>query len=73
MGMDSMEQDDLPDEGNSSKTSPLSMLDALAATPKRFVSVRKLFQIAATMPLTSCSAERHLHLAVLNATYVLQC
>ena len=35
MGMDSMEQDDLPDEGpgqNSTKTSRLSMLDALADT-----------------------------------------
>ena len=64
-----MEQDDLPDKGtgqNSSKTSRLSMLDALTATPKRFVNARKLLQIAATMPLTSCSAERHLHLAVLN-------
>ena len=76
MGMDSIEQDDLPDEGtghNSNKTSRLSMLDELAATHKRFVTVRKLLQIAATMPFESCSAERHLHLAVLNATYILQC
>ena len=75
-GNDSMEQDDLPDEGtgqSSSKTSWLSMLGSLAATPKRFVNVRRLLQIAATMPLATCSAERHLHLAVLNATYILQC
>ena len=62
MGMDSMEQDELPDEGtgqNSSKTSRFSMLDTLSATPKQFVNVRKkLLHIAATMPLTSDSAER---------------
>ena len=56
IGMDSIEQDDLPDEGtgqNRSKTLRLSMPNALAATPKRFVTVRKLLQIAATMTLTS--------------------
>jgi hypothetical protein len=38
--------------------SPLSVLGALATCPKRFVFVRKLLQIAATLPVTSCSAER---------------
>jgi len=35
-----------------------SMLDALATTPERFANVKKLLRIAATLPLTSCSAKR---------------
>ena len=35
-----------------------SIIGALATCPGRFVYVRKLLQIAATLPVTSCSAER---------------
>src|SRR6218665_1461463 len=35
-----------------------SILDVLANASKRFVNIRHLLRIAATLPLTSCSAER---------------
>jgi len=35
-----------------------SVIDALETCPKPFVFVRKLLQVATTLPVTSCSAER---------------
>lgn len=56
---ESEETNEQTEEESSEKTSKSqSMLDALATTPGRFPNVRKLLRIAATMPLTSCSAER---------------
>ena len=58
---DDQQELDQPEEDREESTctslSP-SILDALATAPKRFVNVRKLLRIAATLPLTSCSAER---------------
>ena len=45
------------EESTCTSLSP-SILDALATAPKRFVNVRKLLRIAATLLLTSCTAER---------------
>ena len=36
----------------------LSMMDLLSCVPNRFVHVKQLLKIAATLPVTSCSAER---------------
>ena len=57
---DDQQELDQPEEEESSTCTSLSpsILDALATAPKRFVNVRKLLRIAATLPLTSCSAER---------------
>jgi hypothetical protein len=51
-----LEQTATDDE--STPSSCTSMVDLLMTTPTRFVNIRKLLRIAATLPLTSCSAER---------------
>ena len=48
-----------PQNGEQEKAEEISIssspiLEVLANSPKRFVNVRKLLHIAATMPLTSC-------------------
>jgi hypothetical protein len=53
-----MELEQIATDDESTQSSCTSMVGILTITPTRFVNIRKLLRIAATLPLTSCSAER---------------
>jgi len=53
-----MKLEQIATDDESTQSSCTSMVGLLMKTPARFVNIRKLLRLAATIPLTSCSAER---------------